>query len=87
VLTPSPTNKLYWVVPILFVSLRTTAGAVFGKLDGFTQASIVIASVGLSEPLDGTNTPELVLAVKLNACRTMPAANVAPPCSVPLLPS
>src|SRR5262245_51685935 len=44
-----------------------------------------MASVGLSDGLDGTNTPELVLASKLNANPTMPAANVAPPCSAPLL--
>src|ERR1041385_1254377 len=87
VLTPSPTERLYCVVPKVFVSLRRTAGPVFGKLDGFTQASIVIASVGLSEALDATNTPELVLALKLNACPTSPGANVAPPWSVPGLPS
>ena len=58
------------MVPTLLVSLRTTAGALFGKLEGLTQASIVIASVGLSEGVDGTIIPELVLASKLNAWPT-----------------
>src|SRR5436309_3278779 len=80
----SPTLRLYWVVPAPFVSRRITAGARFGKLEGFTQASRVIPAVGFNASLEGTITPELEAAAKLNACSTSPVGNVTTPVGVPL---
>src|SRR5438477_7344555 len=76
--------RLYWVVPAPSVSRRITAGATFGKLEGFTQASRVIPSVGFRASLEGTITPELEAAAKLNACSTSPIGKVTAPTGVPL---
>src|SRR6266404_7430841 len=76
--------RLYWVVPAPFVSRRITVGARFGKLEGFTQASRVIPSVGFRALLEGTITPELEAASKWKACSTSPVGKVTVPWGVPL---
>src|SRR5947208_16061741 len=83
-LIPSPSVRLYCVVPPVFMSRRITDGTRFAKLEGFTQASRVIPAVGFRASLEGTITPELEAAAKLNACSTSPIGKVTAPCGVPL---
>src|SRR5205809_1139358 len=54
--------------------------------DGLTQASNVNCVVKSRLSASGMTTLPLVPS-NLNACPTIPAANVTPPWSVPLLPS
>src|SRR5262249_6674455 len=82
---PVPTESVYCTLPPLLASLRTMVGAVFGKLSGYTHASIVMLVRLLSEGLAGTRMPALVLASKRNAWPTLPGMMLTPGSRTPLL--